>query len=210
MNKSEVLKIAERISLVNSLYGTSLAPEAVLFHANSLADLDFESVIQAFDTFVKTNKTNRPPTPAHIREIITPEIDERNVAIELAHKIDRAVSRYGYTWEEGYFSDEGNYWLANGKKFNSFRDAVIEELGIAGWNFICSRGGWQNVRNSANLMGEGMFIAQSRDHIESLLKSSDDDFQLTALSYPRQRKVDYRGSDTLPIYLMPDDQDENY
>jgi hypothetical protein len=165
--KQKRLEIATLFATMNAIYGVTMNNDAVMYQADLLVDLDLEALRKAFTSYTKTNKTNRPPTVAHIREIVNPFVDDRHVAIELARKIDRAVSRYGWTWEHGYQSHFETKWDGGGSVHNSFKEAVICELGELGWHVICSRGGWQNTRNSSNEMEEGMFIAQMRDQIQA-------------------------------------------
>lgn len=207
MNKSEVLKVAEKLSIANSIFNQISSNESVLMQAELLSDLDFDKVCFAIENYLKTNKTGRPPTPAHIRDFINPILSPKEIALEAAFKIQNAVSKFGYNWEEGYWSPNGNYWQVNGKTFFSFQEAAKEYLGPSGWNYICSKGGWQNVRNSIQQMPEGIFTAQARDFIESKLKQEECEWNKIFLSYPENKKqISYTESETLPISLMSDEK----
>lgn len=136
---------------------------------DDLQDLPFESCMNALQIYRNDSKNKFWPKSSDIRAIVTPEPDSRDFATVLARKIDLAVKKYGWVWSEGYFSAEHGqaYFVGGGKSFWSWKEAVIEELGIEGWNYIQSMGGWLQVRDSANEMNEGQYIAQTRDYIQS-------------------------------------------
>jgi len=136
---------------------------------DDLQDLSFESCMNALQIYRNDNKNKFWPKSSDIRAIVNPEPDSRDFATVLARKIDLAVKKYGWVWSEGYFSAEHGqpYFVGGGKSFWSWKEAVIEELGVEGWNYIQSMGGWLQVRDSANEMNEGQYIAQTRDYIQS-------------------------------------------
>lgn len=167
MTKQEILLVAQKIATINGILGFQMTNEAVMYQATLLQDLNFQKVMDAYDVAMQKSKTGKPPLVSHIREIVNPEIDSRFFAVELARKIDGAISKFGYNWAMGDIVNGEKYYLGGGKYHWTFKEAVIAELGDLAWHSICMRGGWENVRNSANEMEEGMFIAQMRDQLQA-------------------------------------------
>lgn len=196
MTSEQIRRIAERIVIMNSMCGVNMPDNAVMYQAKLLADLDFDLVVKAFDNYALSNKTGRPPTVAHIREIINPVVSERDLANELARKIDKCVAKHGWSWSEGQIIAGDDvletmtmYEGASGKLHDTFKEAVISEIGEVGWHVICSRGGWSNVRNSANEMPEGMFISQMRDQVESTLRLQKAGVDVAKIGLPEPHKL---------------------
>lgn len=96
-------KIAERISMINAIYGVAMSNQAVEYQASILCEYDFDSVMLAFDKYMRETKFSKPPTPGQIIEILSPKTSDRSVAIDLARKIDRAIANHGWNWEQGYW-----------------------------------------------------------------------------------------------------------
>lgn len=188
MTKDQLISICKKLALVSRIYGITQTNDSLQYQAILLNDLDYASVSKAIDVFARENKTNRPPTPAQIRDIVNPPLNSKDVANELARRIDKAVSKYGWNWSEGTFIN-GNIYFEGGKKYHwTFKEAVIAELGPVGWHVICSRGGWTNIRNSANEMNEGMFIAQLRDQVQSSYTLLQQGVDITKIELPDSNK----------------------
>lgn len=198
-------KIAARISMVNAIYGVSMPIEAIEYQAHILSEYDFDSVMSAFDKYMRETKFSKPPTPGQIIEILSPKVSDRDLANDLARKIDRAITRKGWNWEQGYWHEDGPYWEISGGVVRSFKEAVIDELGAIGWHVICSRGGWLNLRNSAAEMQEGQFIAQLRDQAQSSMALAAAGVDVTKIEMPKPRISIAGPETTLRICDMPDD-----
>lgn len=183
MNQQQRTQIGEIWLGLAAIYGKEIQRPALKILLDSVSDLDPVKVIHFLNEWPKVNKTGRHPYPSEVRSAINVEPESKDVANELARKIDKAISRYGYTWEQGYYHSTGNYWEGGGAHHISFKDAVIAELGEIGWHVICARGGWQRLRESANEMQEGQFIAQLRDQVQASynLKKSGIDISQIAL-----------------------------
>jgi hypothetical protein len=149
VNKQEILKVAEKIALMNTIYGTNMSNEAVYYQAQLLSDLEFQPVIQAFDQYAKENKTNRPPTPAHIREKVMPPTDARDVGRLEVMRVREAVTKFGWP---------------NPKEAEDY-------IGPTGWKLVQRSGGWQHICENLGVnISESTFIAQGRDLIETEIK----------------------------------------
>jgi hypothetical protein len=163
--------------------------------ANDLADLDPNKCIFALASYRMNSFNKFWPKSVDIRGIINPQPSERDIAVALARKIELAVAKRGYYWPQGICVGQDqdgkpvmNYEGENGQLFSTFKAAAISQLGDIGWHLLCSRGGWQNIHQSANEMEEGQFIAQLRDQVESTLKLQKAGVDLTQISMPSAQK----------------------
>lgn len=182
-------EVGNALILVSKLYDKALEYDVAKMIVDDLQDLECGDIIRALMVYRQNPKNSTWPRAAAIRAIIKPQPDSKDFANDLARRIDKAVSTYGYGWDAGYFSESGPYWEVRGKIFYSFKEAVIEELGEVGWHVICSRGGWLNVRNSANEMDEGIFIAQMRDQIQSSYSLMKQGIDITQIEMPRKSEL---------------------
>lgn len=186
---------------VAEVFGKEISKASLPLMINAVSDLNPNAVLDALNNWIKTSKLGRHPLPAEIREIVTQPLDKKSIAIELARKIDKAISRHGYNWEQGFFGADGIYWDDDkGNKFYSFKEAVISELGEIGWHVICARGGWLTLRNSSNEMDEGMFIAQMRDQIQASIQLSEQGVDVAKIDLPKkQNQLSTAGGDLVRI-----------
>lgn len=184
MNLEERKRIGELWVGLGSMYGKEIPRQTMTLMLNAIQDLNPLSIEKVLNEWAVKSKLGRHPLPVEIREAINPTLNSRDVANELARKIDKAVGRYGYMWASGVMGPDGFYWDGGGEKWGSFKEAVIAELGDVGWHVVCSRGGWSHVRESANEMDEGQFIAQMRDQIESTIRLKQSGVDVTKISMP--------------------------
>ncbi len=153
MNNQEITKVAAKIAMVNTIYGITQSNEAVMYQANLLREFDLQKVIQAFDKFMVSNKTNRPPTPAHIIELINPIESLAAKADIIISRIETAIRRFGYTEPE----------------------EAKEYIGELGWQIVQFRGGWNYLCQhlGTNLLPGGTFHAQARETVKALIEKND-------------------------------------
>ena len=153
------------------MFNQQVEADVVAMIILDLDDLNFNSCLEALHSYRRDPKNKFWPKAADIRSIVNPEIDPRDLAIQTAKKIDYAVAKHGGYWEQGIYTRSGAVvWEGGGQTHLSFKDAVIAEIGDIGWHYVCSRGSWANVRNAANEMEEGIFIAQTRDFLLSSIR----------------------------------------
>lgn len=185
MTSEQRIQIGEAWMALATVYGREIQKPALTMMLNAISDLPAEKVLIVMNDWMKEAKNRSHPLPGDIREKIFPILDDKAVAIETARRLDKCVSKFGWTWEQGYFREGGNYWEdLDGKRHDSFKEAVVASVGAIGWHVICARGGWQNLRNSANEMEEGMFIAQTRDHVASSLQLQRAGVDIAKISLP--------------------------
>lgn len=184
MTKDEIINLKKLIIHVADYYSKELNPEVVSMMAQDLEDLPFESVVNAYNKYRKEDRIMKFPMPSQIRDIVSPKIDSKELAIHITRKIDKAILKHGWNWEQGYFGSDGIYWESNGKKFNSFKEALIEEIGDIGYHSICLRGGWSSVCQSSNEMDEGQYYSQMRELIQSSINLSKQGVDVTRINMP--------------------------
>lgn len=190
-SKQELSQFAEAYVTTAMLYDKVVDRNLAYLAASDLSDLPFQECMMALQKYRKNSFNKCWPKPADLRVIVNPKGDSRHVAITLAYAIDKAISKHGWSWEKGYYGLNGNYWKdKDGNTFNTFKDAVISELGEIGWHVICSRGGWNNLCESSRNMEEGIFIAQLRDQAQASITLKDQGIDITKIALPFTEEKD--------------------
>jgi hypothetical protein len=185
MTQEERQSVGEYWLGLAQMYGKDINRIAMKIMLDSVDDLPADGVVKALEGWARTSKLGRHPLPADIRDVINPPVDDRAVAIVLARKIDKAVSKHGWAWDHGIMGSNGIYFEGGGKVFSTWKEAVIEELGPIGWATISQKGGWLQTRNSANEMDEQGFIAQTRDQIQANMQLERQGVDLARLEMPK-------------------------
>lgn len=180
-------------------YAQALDQRQIELYADVLSSFPIEQVLQAGKAYMVDSNNSRFPMPPHkIMDIYKPkQADSREVAVALARRIDKAVRDFGYNWAHGQLQGGETYYKGGGLLHLTFKDAVIAELGPLGWHAICSRGGWLSVRNSANEMDEGTFIAQMRDQIQASHNLEKQGFDVTKIEMPDKKTITHDASNSL-------------
>lgn len=185
MTREEKIRVAQKIAMINQIYSFKITDDAAMYQAELLADLPYVLVIAAFDDLVKNNTTGRPPSIGHVRQKLEPKTDDRALSIDLSRKVLKALNKHGWSWEHGYYHNGKPYFEDDkGNKFETFREAVVSELGELGWEIIESRGGWQNLSTMANEQEEGIYQAQLRDQIEATIKNKKAGVDVSKIPLP--------------------------
>lgn len=191
MTNEEKKEVAKMFMVTAKLYDRDIGADVALLIVEDLEDLGFEKIKNALSVYRKDSKNKFWPKASDIRNIINPQINSKEFAITLARKIDATISKYGWNWEHGQFINGEKYYYGGGKYHWTFKEAVIAELGELGWHSICSRGGWLNVRNSANEMDEGQFIPQLVGQIESSFNLQKQGIDITLIEMPKPAIIEY-------------------
>lgn len=185
MNQENRKKIAYELEAMGVYYSKQLNPQALSMMVSDLEDLPIELVLMAIKKYRQNPKNRTFPLPAQIREVITPQTDDRSLSIELSRKVLKALNNHGWSWQHGYYENGKPYFEDDkGNRFNNFRDAVVSELGNLGWEIIETRGGWQNLALMANEQEEGIYAAQLRDQIEATLKNKKAGVDISKIQIP--------------------------
>lgn len=150
MSNSEVLAVASKIAMMNNIYGVTMGNEAVMYQAQLLGELDFDAVMNAFDQYAKTNKTNRPATPAHIRELACPGVSDDTKAQHITGLVLKAVTKCG--WQQ--------------------QQQACEMIGPVGWAIV-ERYGWEYICENLGVdLSVSTFTAQLREGVKAELQIS--------------------------------------
>lgn len=137
--------------LITSAYFGRDLPEAILkMQVEDIKSFCNEParVLAALTEYRLKTKQNRPPLPSDLLRILKPEIDPDKAGNEIASRIFKAISLFGYTTPgeaKKYLGDE--VW-----------ELVIR---FGGWSYICQNLGTNRLPNST-------FFAQIRDTAKSL------------------------------------------
>lgn len=190
LNNSEKLELSKIVMATAKYYDKALDADVVRMIVEDLSDISFEQIAKAFFEYRRNPKNKFWPKSSDIRAIVYPQADNREIAITLAYKIDKSIRDHGYNWAIGQFQGGEIYYKGGKTLHHTFKDAVIAELGPLGWHAICSRGGWLAVRNSANEMDEGIFIAQMRDQIQASYSLEKQGVDITRIEMPDNRKIE--------------------
>lgn len=192
MSPEERKAVAKAWLTLAQVYGKELAQGPLAVMVDSIADLNAGEVLSFMRRWPGVTKFERHPYPKEVRDGVRPPMDTRELATVVARNIDRALSRHGYVWEQGFLGLNGPYWEAfvNGKRerFSSFREAVVAELGPIAWEAIEGRGGWQRMIESQREMEEGQFIAQMRDHVQASYSLAEKGVDASKVSLPSPEK----------------------
>lgn len=183
--------LGKQLTLLAVSYNYDFPKEKAKMYIDSLEYFcasPLERYHMAIHEYISNQFNKTFPTPMQLRALIFKQPDSRDIANELVRKIDKAIMKHGWNWEDGFYHADGNYWEANGKKFNNFREAVIEELGEIGWHVICSRGGWNSVCRSSNDVDEGIYIAQMREQIQSSYSLAKQGIDIARISMPKKQE----------------------
>ncbi len=202
MTPTDRQEIAAYWLVLAQMHGKEIATPVMTMMLDAVSDLPPPKVLAALRDWLKTSKHPRHPYPAEIRELVSPPVDSKFFANDVARKIDKALGAHGYTWENGAWFGQSKAWetKVNGRTeyVLSFKDAVIAELGEIAWHAICARGGWQNLISSQKEMDEGQFIAQLRDQIQASYALQKQGVDVTQIQLPPPPEP--RGSGGLQRY----------
>lgn len=123
-------------------YQTQIADPALILYVQDVEDLVFTEVVQAMHTYRKNPKNRTVPLPAHIRDIIEPQIDDDTLAKDAAARIIHAVSKFGWNNQ------------LEAKHF----------IGELGWSIVQRQGGWLHICENMGIgFSASTFQAQARD-----------------------------------------------
>lgn len=151
MNQEERNKLATIIAATAVYYNRSdLNRHVISMYIEDLiaSGLSFDEAAKGYSLYRRNPKNRVFPIPAQVVEAIRPGVDDDHIARETAARINEAVAKFG--WARG--EDAKGY------------------IGELGWRAIRANGGWQAVcENHGRHIDVGIFTAQTRDHIKSIM-----------------------------------------
>lgn len=168
MTSAERTLLSKELFICAQYYGkTDISPEQ-LSSTITLLDRFFNKpvtvYVRAIENYMRDPKNKFYPAPAQLAPYINPEIEKKDVAIDLARAIIGAIRRYQHGWQSGYCGINGPYWIYKNQDFPSWEAAAKEEIGELGIEVV-KRYGWNNLCESYFNSQEGMFQAQLREYI---------------------------------------------
>lgn len=140
-------------------YREPLTKNQVVMYAQDFLEsgLTFEQISTSIKIYRRDVKNARFPLPAVLIEILKPsQPSAREVGVEVAQRIIRAIKRHGYTWN----------WADGYRPFLTFKEAFIAEVGDLAWEVVQLEGGWTAI--CTNEAEESTLHAQLRDKAASL------------------------------------------
>lgn len=175
MTPEERKRLAKVIALTASYYGKEIQREVISMMLDDLDTYDPDAVEVAYKNYRLNPKNTAFPLPAKIIALIEPEIDERTLANDLARRIEKAIRRFGNSWAIGITRKGENgpevYFEGGGYAWPTWEQAVRAELGEVGFEAV-RRYGWSAMEQNYFSMDRGIFFAQLRELIESVLRLS--------------------------------------
>lgn len=148
MNATQKEQIANLLSIRAEITGKSISINALVQMVEDMADLDFTQVMSTLTAWGRTEKGF--PFPSDIRAKVMPEIDSKDIAVEVANLIITCVSKYGYTNP----------------------DQARARMGELAWETVQQATGWKHICETLTLENEGMTRAQLRGLAEVVSKKA--------------------------------------
>lgn len=171
MTQSEKSTLIKELFICAQYYGKNDVTSEQLSTTITLLDRFFNKpvsvYISAIEKYMRDPKNKFYPAPAQLAPYINPELDKKDVAIELTRALIGAIRRHQHSWQAGYCGIDGLYWIYKNQNYPSWEAAAREEIGELGIEVV-KRYGWQNLCESYfNSQNEGTFTAQLRDYIQA-------------------------------------------
>ena len=157
MRDQHLVALKKLIVGLAAYYGHQIDEFVVGMYAEDLIDLPLDSVLTAAREIRLDPKNTRFPLPAQIREKAAPNVNDTDVARDVAARIFKAIARHGHNW-----SDKDDAWPAQ----------PVADLGELGYEVVKRLGGWFRVCEFSSEVSGGVFMAQVRDLAESTLKAA--------------------------------------
>lgn len=173
MNSSERVQVGELWVRVSKMYAREIPRESLTMMLDAVSDIDGDKLIGALNEWVRTSKFPRHPTPAEVRNLAMPSIDDDTQAREVASRITYALRKFGYT--------------------NPVR--AQEYIGPVGWHVVGRCGGWQNVCENTMEDQMGVFTAQARDLAKASIEISRSGLFDQPVAFPIMKEMPKLESD---------------
>jgi hypothetical protein len=157
MSDQKLVALKKLIVGLAAYYGHAIDEFVVGMYAEDLADLPIEDVLRAAREIRFDPKNTKFPLPAVIREKAAPNLNDTDVARDVAARILKAVGRHGHNW-----SDKDPAWPSE----------PLDQLGELGYEVVKRLGGWMRVCEFSGEVGSGIFMAQIRDLADATMKAA--------------------------------------
>ena len=153
MNAQQKLDIKKRIVNAATYYTKPMNSEVVEMYMNVLSGFEFGELCDAINKYAMKGKFMF--TVADLIAIMRPEPDDEAVAREVASKITKAITKFG--WSNSH-------------------DAR-EFVGELGWKVVERKGGWNYIcQNHGHILDSTTFEAQARELVKTEIKSTNNPY----------------------------------
>ncbi len=170
MTTDQINQLKAIIVYMNEYYQRPAISDMVLkMYASDLADMHFESVIDAYERYRKNPRNKTTPLPSVIRELINPEIDDDSLAVSTASKVSEAVTKFGY---------------CNPSDAKGF-------VGELGWAAVRRYGGWTEICDNlgTSKLPKATFMAQIREIAKADIKIQKSGGSLTSIDFNEKKQI---------------------
>lgn len=151
MNQEQRNRLGKAIAYTAAYYSRELQREVVSMMVDDLADLPFDAVEAAYQSFRRDPKNKSFPLPAQIRDIVAPVETPEERAREIAARIEGAIVKFGYP---------------NGNAARAY-------IGEDGWSIVERYGGWSHLcQNHGLSISPASFHAQVREQLTTQVRHS--------------------------------------
>lgn len=192
MSKELRQQVTMKIFKMGIFYGKSLPQEEISMFVDVMHDYfkrDYSLYIAAMDDYMADTNNKFFPSIAALSPYITPKASQQDIAVDMTRMLIRVIKSKQHSWTEGYFGVDGNYWLSKNKRFSSWREAAVEEVGELGVEVI-NRYGWKNLCDAYfSAHDEGTFAAQLREFIKARQNIIVAGAQESVMALPEKRQV---------------------
>lgn len=181
MNQQERDVLAKKLNFLLKIYEKqNLSANYITQYMDALDQFynrKLNEYLFALDEYSK-NKFNKTfPTPIQLRPYLDVEPESISIANDLSRVIKSLTGKRGYNWNQGrYFDGELSIYEGKDQNFWTFKEAVMSEVGILGWEVIKKYGGWAYVCQDAN--ENQNFIPQMREFIKSTIEFQKNDISI--------------------------------
>lgn len=155
---------------LSAYYGRKIDDGVLNLYVEDLEDLNFESVVQAMTSYRRDPKNRMLPLPAQIRDIVSPEPTDRDLAEKMLERVMAAIRHHGYM----------NY------------ESAKADIGDEAWTVVERMGGWYSICTNPD-HNPGVFRAQFLNAAESYCRAYNYDFSKSILGSrysPRPKELE--------------------
>lgn len=145
MTPQEIQSLKEALVITADICGRQLSDAAIRAYAEDLACHDYPKVIGALKIL---RKKGRFPSIGEVENIISPELSQKDEALEISGNIVKAMSKFGWS---------------NPQEAEAF-------IGELGWETVKRFGGWRHLCGTINSENQSYLVNQLNQILESMIR----------------------------------------
>lgn len=170
-HEQEFLKLLFALAKVTNF---ELEQEIVAIYDTRLAPLGYEKINLVLKDLIAEMPRVFPSVKA-IYDRVVPEISIKDQSNHVVDRLMDVLKRHGISWDQGYWSQKGSYWLIyvgkEQRRLWSFKEVLDYTVGPVGIAVIQSRGGWRMLAEDAlSSQYSTTFRAQLRESVISVME----------------------------------------